>query len=62
MSAFKATYSDWKFIKTRNCIQIVLEIPVEAEAEAYAILGGMPRPAAESWVAVARLKDHGEEE
>lgn len=61
MSAFKATYSDLKFIKTRNSVQIVLEVPREAASEALLVLGGMPNPAAETWVAVARLNNAEEE-
>ena len=53
--AFSASYADWKLIKTRRCIQIVLEIPLEKENEAYTVLGGMPRAGEETWCAVARL-------
>jgi hypothetical protein len=54
-ATFSATYADWKLIKTRRCVQIVLEVPLEAANEAYEALGGMPSAATERWVAVARL-------
>ena len=56
MTAFQATYSDWKLIRTRKVVQIVLEVPIEAADHAYKVLGGMPNPASEIWVGVARFK------
>ncbi len=55
-AAFSAVYSDWKLIKTRACVQIVLEVPLEASGQAYDALGGMPNAGKEIWCAVARLK------
>lgn len=54
-AAFRATYADWKLIKTRSCVQVVFELPLEAANEAYEALGGMPNPATESWFGIARL-------
>jgi hypothetical protein len=54
-AAFQASYSDWKLIRTRKCVQIVFEVPMETADTAYQALGGMPNPAAESWFAIARL-------
>jgi len=54
-AAFIACYSDWKLIRTRKCVQVVFEIPLEKSSEAFAALGGMPNPAAEAWFAIARL-------
>ena len=54
-AAFTATYSDWKVIKTRQVVQIVLEVPLKAAGHAYNVLGGMPNFESESWVAVALL-------
>ena len=54
-AAFRATYSDWKLIRSRKVVQIVLELPLEAAGEAYEVLGGMPNPGAETWCAIARL-------
>ena len=53
--AFLATYADWKLIKTRACVQIVFEVPLEKANEAYDLLGGMPVAATENWFAIARL-------
>lgn len=53
--AFVGAYADWKLIKTRSVIQIVLEVPVEQADRAYQVLGGMPAPGAETWCAIARL-------
>jgi len=54
-AAFQATYSDWKVVRGRKVCQIVLEIPIERANEALAVLDGMPNPASECWVGVARL-------
>ena len=59
MTAFQATYSDWKLIRTRKVVQIVLEVPVEQADHAYKVLGGMPLSGEETWVGVARLKPEG---
>ena len=55
MSAFQATYSDWRLVRSRKVVQIVLEVPLEAADQAYAVLGGMPNPGSETWVGVARI-------
>lgn len=55
-AAFRASYSDWKLIRTRKVVQIVLEVPVEEADAAYQVLGGMPNPAESFWCAVARLQ------
>lgn len=54
-AAFSANYADWKVIKTRRVVQIVLEVPLEAAGHAYNVLGGMPNFGSEDWFAVARL-------
>lgn len=53
-AAFKATYSDLKFIKSRKVAQVMLELPIE-QADAFVKAFGTPNPAAETWVAIARL-------
>ena len=55
--AFSATFSDFRLVKGRKVAQIVLECPLEQADAALAVLGGVPNPASERWVAVARLKD-----
>lgn len=56
-AAFSAYYSDWKVIKTRSVVQIVLEVPLKAADHAYQVLGGMPNFEAEKMVAVARMEE-----
>ena len=53
--AFLATYSDWKYLKTRGVIQVVFEIPLHDEESARAVLGGMPNPAEEGWYGITRV-------
>lgn len=55
-AAFQATYSDVKFIKTRQVVQFIFEVPIEDATRAMEMLGGMPNPAAEVWCGIARLK------
>jgi hypothetical protein len=55
-AAFSATYSDWRVVKGRKVVQIILEVPLEAAGHAYNVLGGMPTFGAEQWFAVARLQ------
>lgn len=54
-AAFRATFSDWKLIRTRKVVQLVFEVPIEAADHAYTVLGGMPDPGKSVWCAVARL-------
>jgi hypothetical protein len=55
MSAFRAVYSDWKLVKTRQTVQIIFEVPLHDADAAYEVLGGMPAPAAERWFGIAAL-------
>lgn len=55
-TAFKATYSDWKLVKTRQVVQIVFEVPLAEADAAYELLGGMPAPASERWFGIAALR------
>ena len=41
MAAIKATFSDFKLIKTRKVAQLVMEIPVEQADAALKALGGL---------------------
>ena len=50
----KGTYSDFKLIKTRNVVQMIIEVPIE-QAEQITTKFGMPQPHEEKWVAVALL-------
>lgn len=55
-AAFKASYADWKLIKTRGVVSISFEVPLEAADAAYKVLDGMPDHGKELWVAIAKLK------
>jgi len=55
LAAFKACYSEWKLIKTRQVVQVVFEVPLKDHDEAYQALGGMPDPSKERWFAIAAL-------
>lgn len=60
--AFKAAYSDWKLIKTRGVVQVVMEIPLAEADAAYDVLGGMPNPANEVWFGIAAIDPQAEKE
>lgn len=54
-AAFQGTYSDFKLVRTRKVIQVVIEVPIEHANVVLMALNGMPRPDEEKWVAVALL-------
>jgi len=54
-AAFRATYSDLKLIKTRQCVQIVFELPLADFDAAYNVLGGLPDSSKETWFGIAPL-------
>lgn len=56
-AAFTASYADIKTIKTRQVVQIIFEVPVEAAAHAYNVLGGWPDFTSERWFAIARMEE-----
>lgn len=55
MTAIAGTFADFKLIRTRDVVQIVIEVPREKADTALAALGGLPKPGAEQWVALAPL-------
>lgn len=52
--AFEGTFADFKLIKTRSVVQIVIEMPIEHGPSVIAAFG-LPSPGAEIPVAVARM-------
>jgi hypothetical protein len=54
-AAFRATYSDWKLVKTRQVVQIVFEVPLADADAAYDVIGGMPDPSKERWFGIAPI-------
>jgi hypothetical protein len=55
-SVAQGTFADFRLIKGRKVCQIVIEVPIEQADQALAALGGLPQPATEAWVALARLE------
>lgn len=53
--AIRATYSDWKLVRTRQVVQLVFEVPLAEADAAYEVIGGMPNPANERWFGIAPL-------
>jgi hypothetical protein len=60
-AAFKASYSDWRLVKTRSVVQIVFEVPLEQADAAYQVVGGMPNFGSEQWFAIAKLHPEAKE-
>jgi hypothetical protein len=54
-AAIAGSFADYRLVKSRGCLQLVIEIPVERQAEAFAALG-YPVPGSDIHVAVARMK------
>jgi hypothetical protein len=54
-AAIRGTFSDFRLIKGRKCAQIICEIPIEEADAALSVLGGIPQPASERWIALAPL-------
>jgi len=52
----KARYADWRTVKGRKVLQLVLEVPLEQQDEALRMLGA-PLPDRDLWVAIARLNE-----
>lgn len=49
------SFADFKLIKSRKVAQFVVEVALERADEALASLGGLPNPATETPVVIARL-------
>jgi hypothetical protein len=54
-AAISGTYSDFKIIRSRKVAQLIIEVPIE-QAQTLITALGLPNPASETWVAVARLQ------
>lgn len=53
-AAIRATFSDWRPVKSRGVLQLVLEVPVEQTKHVLDTLGA-PIPGTEKWVGVALI-------
>jgi hypothetical protein len=51
----QATFAEWRMVKGRKVLQIICEVPLEAQGQVFAALGA-PMPDTDSWVAIARLR------
>lgn len=58
--AIQARYADWRPVKGRKVLQVILEVPLEQQGEVLGLLGA-PLPDRDLWVAVALLADHRNE-
>ena len=56
-AAIKATFADFRLVKTRKLAQFVFELPIEAADEALRVLGGLPCSDSERWCGIALLTD-----
>lgn len=57
----QARYADWRPVKGRKVLQLILEVPLEQQEEALTMLGA-PLPDRDLWVAIARLETEGKTE
>ncbi len=55
------TYHDLKFIQGRKCVQIIIELPIEA-GQSLVNAFGTPNPASPIWLAIARLENPPQKE
>jgi len=54
-AAISGTFSDYRLVRSRSVLQIIVEVPIEQQSNAFAALG-YPIPGAEIHVALARLQ------
>ena len=55
LAVIRGAFSDWRPVKSRSVLQLVIEVPIEQTQEVLDRLG-VPIPGVEKWVAVALLK------
>lgn len=53
-AAIKGTYSDYRRVKGRKVLQLIVEVPLEQAPQVHKAFGE-PSPDGSTWVAVARL-------
>ncbi|MDJ0512777.1 MAG: hypothetical protein QNJ62_04970 [Methyloceanibacter sp.] len=54
-SVIQASYHEFKMVKTRSALQLILEVPIERAEHVFQVLG-FPQPGQEQPVAIALLK------
>lgn len=57
MTAIRATFSDFRTVKSRKVAQLVMEVPIEDADAALRTLGGVPRPDVDRWVGIAPITE-----
>lgn len=60
-AAIRATFAEWRMVKTRKVLQLVFEVPLEQQAGVLTTLGA-PMPDAEIWCGIARLTGINDDE
>ncbi len=58
-AVIKAVFPTYRPVPSRNCLQLVLEVPLEQQEQVFGALG-FPIPGETIWVAVARLTQNPE--
>lgn len=61
LAMLKATYTEWKMVKTRKVLVLSFEVPLEMQAQVQEALG-TPMPDQSIWVAIAKLTEEAGEE
>ncbi len=56
MPAIKATFAEWRMVKGRKVLQLVMEVPLEKQQEVSDVLG-FPMPDRDLWVGIARITE-----
>lgn len=52
----QGTYADFKLVRTRSVVQVIVEVPIERAGEVVERLG-IPQPGNEQWVSVGLLQE-----
>lgn len=55
-AVIKATYTEWRMVKTRNSLILCFEVPLEQQEQVQKALG-TPLQGEATWVAIARLRE-----
>lgn len=56
VDAIRATFSEWRMVKGRKVLQMVMEVPLEHQQRVGEILG-YPQPDVDLWVGIARITE-----
>lgn len=56
VEAIRATFSEWRMVKGRKVLQMVMEVPLEHQEQVGRVLG-YPQPDVDLWVGIARITE-----